>query len=154
MYKKMLVPLDRSEAAESILPHVMELAKSQGAEKCEVILLNVCEVSLIPAYYLSEIPLNWQDHVNRCKRSAQQYLSKVEKRLRNAGLNVNSVVLMAKAGEGTPANYVVDYANNNDFDLILMSTHGRSGLSRWAFGSVADKVMRRVAIPIFLIRPR
>jgi len=150
----MLVPLDRSDPAESILPHVMELAKSQGAGNCEVLLLNVCEVSLIPAYFLSEIPLNWQDHVNRCKRSAQQYLSKVEKRLKNAGLNVRSVVLMAKAGEGNPANYIVDYANDNDFDLILMSTHGRSGLSRWAFGSVADKVMRRVDMPIFLMRPR
>ena len=152
MYKKMLVPLDRSQAAESILPHVIELAKLQGAEKCEVVLLNVCEVSLIPEYYLSEIPLSWQDHTIRCKRSAQQYLSKVEKSLKNAGLNVSSVVLMAKAGEGNPASYIVDYANA--FDLILMSTHGRSGLSRWALGSVADKVMRRVDIPIFLTRPR
>ncbi len=154
MYKKMLIPLDRSDSAESILPHMIELAKPQGADKCEVVLLNVCEVSLIPEYYLSEIPLSWQDHTIRCKRSAQQYLSKVEKRLKNAGLNVSSVVLMAKAGEGNPANYIVDYANDNDFDLILMSTHGRSGLSRWAFGSVADKVMRRVDIPILLVRPR
>ena len=154
MYKKTLVPLDRSQAAESILPHVIELAKPRGADKCEVVLLNVCEVSLVPEYYLSEIPLNWKDHVNKCKRSAQQYLAKVEKRLKNAGVSVSSVVLMAKAGEGNPANYIVDYANDNDFDLILMSTHGRSGLSRWAFGSVADKVMRRVTIPIFLIRPR
>jgi nucleotide-binding universal stress UspA family protein len=109
---------------------------------------------LIPDYYLIEIPLNWKDHVNRCRQDAEKYLAKMEKRLKPTVINIKTVVLMAKSGEGSSADYIVDYANNNAFDLLIMSTRGRSGLSRWAFGSVADKIIRRVSAPILLIKPQ
>ena len=153
MYKKILVPLDRSPLSESVLPHIEKLAELQGAEQYEVVLLNVCEVPLIPDYYLIEIPLNWKDHVTRCRQDAEKYLVKMEKRLKTNVINIKTVVLMAESGEGSPADYIVDYANSNDFDLLIMSTRGRSGLSRWAFGSVADKIIRRVSTPILLIKP-
>jgi nucleotide-binding universal stress UspA family protein len=82
------------------------------------------------------------------KRQDEQYLAKIEKRLRDSGLNVRSEVLIGK-----PAETIVQYASENRASLIVMSTHGRSGPGRWVFGSVAEKVLHGVTTPILLVRP-
>ena len=146
--RTILVPLDGSELAESVFPHVEAVAKQRGAELVDVVLLTVCEPMLLPSYYPVAIPLNWDDHVARTMREDAQYLAKVEKRLRGLGLRVRSEVLLGK-----PADGIVDYANKNPINLIIMATHGRSGLSRWVFGSVAEKVLLGVSTPILLVRP-
>jgi nucleotide-binding universal stress UspA family protein len=132
-----------------VLPHVEAVAKQRGAELVDVILLSVCEPMLLPSYYPVTVPLNWDDHVARCKRSDMEYLAKIEKRLVDAGLRVRSEVLVGK-----PADVIVDYVNKNPVNLIIMSTHGRSGASRWVLGSVAEKVLLGVSSPILLVRPR
>lgn len=147
--RKILVLLDGSELAESVLPHVEAVAKQQGAGPVEVVLLTVCEPMLLPSYYPITMPLSWDDHVTMCKRESEQYLAKTEKRLKDTGLRVRSEVLTGK-----PADAIVDYVNKNPVNLIVMSTHGRSGLGRWVFGSVAEKVLLGVTSPILLIRPQ
>ena len=151
--RTLLVPLDGSQLAESVLPHVEALAKQRGAELVNVVLLRVCEQPFITADYPeASMPLSWEEHVKRItdhvRQVAEQYLSGVEKRLRDAGLKVKAEVLMGK-----PADEIIDYAHRNPFNLIVMATHGYSGLSRWEYGSVADKVLHGVSSPIFLVRP-
>lgn len=147
--RKILVLLDGSGLAESVLPHVEAVAKQHDAGLVEVVLLGVSEPMLLPSYYPATLPLNWDDHITRCKRENEGYLTKVEKRLSDAGLKVKTEALVGK-----PADAIVDYASKNPVNLIIMSTHGRSGIGRWVFGSVAERVLLGVTSPILLVRPR
>lgn len=146
--RRILVPLDGSELAESVLPHVEAVARQRGAEVVEVLLVGVCEPMLLPSYYPVALPLSWDDHIARCRRETGEYLQKIAKRLQNEGLKVSFEVLVGK-----PADAIVDYVSKNPINLIIMSTHGRSGLGRWVFGSVAERILLGVTIPILLIRP-
>ena len=150
--RTMLVPLDGSKLAESVLPHVEALAKQRGSELVDVVLLRVCE----PPVILSDYPeatmeLSWEEHVQKekewAKEAGERYLAGVEKRLSGAGLKVRSEVPL-----GRPIDEIIDYANRNPFNLIVLSTHGRTGITRWAYGSVADKVLRSSCIPVLMIR--
>jgi len=154
--KTMLVLLDGSELAEAVLPHVEALTKQRSNEPLDVVLLRVCEPPTTPAYYapeLSGVPLNWgeyeQQEITKGRQLAREYLARVEKRLKDSGLEVRTEVLQGKA-----ADEIVDYASRNPFSLIVMATHGRSGLSRWVYGSVAENVLQGVSSPILLIRPQ
>ncbi len=150
-----LVPLDGSELAESVLPHVETLAKQRGTESINVVLLRVCEPPATPTYYAPEfsgVPLNWGEYMDqevaRCKQVSKNYLAGIEKRLKDIGISVQSEVLVGKA-----TDKIVDYAQENPFNLIVMATHGRSGLSRWVYGSAAENVLQAVSSPVLLVRP-
>jgi len=133
--RTILVPLDGSELAEAVLPHVEALAKQGGTELADVVLLRVCgHTEMDNAKFVA---------------LTEEYLAKVEKRLKNASLNVKSSVI-----KGEPAEQIVEYANLNPVNLIVMSTHARSGLDLLALGSVAAKVLQKASSPIFLVRPR
>jgi len=155
--RTILVPLDGSKLAESVLPHVEALAKQRGAELVDVVLLRVCEQPVIPSDYPPAMPLSWEEHVEKemvkARRVSEQYLTGVEKRLKDAGLRARSEVLVDKTPWASPADEIIDYANRNPFNLIVMATHGRSGLSRWAYGSVAEKVLLGASSPILVVRP-
>ncbi|MBA7648684.1 hypothetical protein ES703_56472 [subsurface metagenome] len=158
-----LVPLDGSELAESVLPHFEILAKQRSAELVDVVLLRVCEpcqpdvmltharASMTP--YSPQLTVKSDEYVKRetdkRKREAEQYLARVEKRFKDAGLKVTSEMLW-----GNPADEIINYANRNPFNLIVMATHGHSGVSRWVMGSVADRVLRGVSSPVYLVRPQ
>jgi nucleotide-binding universal stress UspA family protein len=158
--RTILVPLDGSELAEAVLPHVEALAKQRGAELVEVVLLSVCEPGGVSGYYppsarfetstgaVHVMPRDFaRAQAAKQKMLAKQYLTGVEKRLKESGLRVSSEVRV-----GDPAHEITDYANTSPFNLIVMATHARSGLSRWAYGSVAAKVLQGVSSPIFLVR--
>jgi len=145
--RRILVALDGSELAESVLPHAEALTKQSDPGSIEVILLTVCDPTL-PATYYAPAPCDWDEMVQDWKRQDERYIAKIEKRLKDLGFNVRSVVLTGK-----PAETIVDYASENRASLIVMSTHGRSGLGRWVFGSVAEKVLHGVTTPILLLRP-
>ena len=152
--RTMLVPLDGSKLAESVLPHIEALAKQRGAEWVDVVLLRVCEPPIILSDYPEAImELSWEEHVEQEKawhrRAGERYLAEVEKRLSDAGLRVRSEVLL-----GRPIDEIIEYANKNPFNLIVLATHGRSGVIRWAYGQVTDRVLQRSTSPIFLVRPR
>ncbi|MCK5577186.1 MAG: universal stress protein [Dehalococcoidales bacterium] len=150
---KILVPLDGSREAEVVLPHVEALAKQWGAELVEVVLLRVCKPPAVSSDYPPDMPLSWEEHLEqetlKCKLEAGPYLAGVEKRLKQSGLRVSIKVLAGK-----PAEKISSYGDENDFSLITMVIHGRSGISRWAYGETAETVMLKAFTPIFLVRPQ
>ena len=150
---RILVPLDGSELAEMVLPHVEALALQPGTEPVDVILLSVIEPLVLPASVaLPEASLNWgrlsEEHMLRARKGLDEYLLNTGDKLKEAGVSVRHEVL-----EGRPADEIIDYAAKNRVDLVIMATHGRSGLSRWAYGSVAEKVLMSSTSPILLVRP-
>lgn len=149
---RLLVPLDGSELAELVLPHVEALGLAQDGAAPEVILVRVCEPLVLPPVTAPETTINWgttaDQYLTESKRSAEKYLSRVQRGLTDAGLRVSIEVL-----EGDPAVAIIDYATKRQVNLVVMATHGRSGLGRWAYGSVAQKLLHGVSCPILMVRP-
>ncbi len=150
-----LVPLSGSDVSASIIPHAIMLAKQKGTT-VNVVLMEVCEPPVAPSYYspeLTGVPLNWGQFIEqemvRSKEAAQKYLSGVETQFKDAGIPVSSMVLTGK-----PAEEIINYGNNNPYTVFLMATHGRSGLSRLVYGSVAESVLFDITNPIVLVRPQ
>jgi len=152
--RTMVVPLDGSQPSESVLPHVETLARQRGSGPVNVTLLAVCERPFITADYPeASMTPSWDEHVRNitehfehlCERS----LTGPHERLEKAGVHVESQVLM-----GSPAHEIIEFARRKHPTLIIMATHGRSGLSRWAYGSVADKVVHGSESPMLLVRPQ
>lgn len=145
MYKKILVPLDGSEYSECVLPHAKAVAT--GCQVPEVALLSVVEPlrQAVRAYASSSV-------VEQAQRdtmaSVKEYLDKTGNELGLPGSTVQTVVV-----EGYPAEEILEYARKNQVDLIMMSTHGRSGVARWAVGSIADRVLRHSAAPVLVASP-
>ena len=143
MYRKILVPLDGSEIAECVLSHVKVIAEGCGAS--EVILLHVWE----PIHMVGLDDFIDVDTIQDTMMSkAEEYLVQAQSKLGGQGLSIR-----AEVRKGRAANTIVDFAKENDVDLIALATHGRSGIGRWVYGSVADKVLRSASTPILLIRP-
>ncbi len=149
MYRKILVPLDGSKLAECVLPHVETLAK--GCEVKEIILLRICEPPVILADYSPSIPVSFEENVAKITSFSRQqcslYLGDMEKRLKDEGFAVSS-----ESRLGNAVDEIVDYAAKNDVDLIVMASHGRTGVSKWAFGSVAEKVLHSTCVPVLMVR--
>jgi nucleotide-binding universal stress UspA family protein len=149
--RKILVPLDGSKLAESVLPYVESLAKQWGGGKVEIVLLRAYQPPEVSADYPSDMPLSWEEHVEleaaKCKLVVGPYLVDIEKRLQDTGLKVHK-----EAPLGNPDEKIINYARDNKVSLIAMITHGRSGISRWAYGSVAEDVMLKADAPVFLVR--
>jgi nucleotide-binding universal stress UspA family protein len=149
MYRKILVPLDGSELAECVFPHVIDVAKS--SEESEVILFRVCEPPAILADYPSNLRPDWEGHVKQETAHGQQqcrlYLDDIEKKFKTVGVNVRTA-----SGLGNPSESIVDYAAQNQVDLIIIASHGRSGIMRWAYVSTADRVLRSSTVPVMVIK--
>jgi nucleotide-binding universal stress UspA family protein len=149
MYKKILVPLDGSKLAECALPYVEELAKGCNTE--EVILASVTErVQGYIAFEDPSQPLGQRlapEASGKKEKQAQRYLDRIAKAMEAKGIKVDTEVLL-----GDPAEEIVIYAQHPGCDIIVMSSHGRSGPSRWAHGSVADKVFRASCVPVLMVR--
>lgn len=142
MYKKISVALDGSALAESVLPHVKAIAKGCGT--AEVVLLRVVEPLaswVAPGIDISEVH-------NANVKAAEEYLAKIRAELSKEGLNVETEVLTGRAAEA-----ICEFAGSNKVDLLAIATHGRSGISRWLVGTVAERLLRYCSVPILLIRP-
>ena len=150
MYMKVLVPLDGSELAECALPHVKNLVK-EGAEG-EVILLNVVNVSFtIASNLMSEVNDIIDNNAIRKDLfiKSRKYLENVASRLTSEGIKVKT-----ESREGSdPAGTISDYAQKNGVDLIVIATHGYTGLKKMMLGSVALGILHESQIPVLLIRP-
>lgn len=144
MYKRILVPLDGSELAERALPPAADIARGMEAQ------LWLVRVSLAGEYVFGPggTIAPYADEVfEHDRRAAAAYLSEVRARLARPGLTINSEVL-----NGPVAETIVDYARSRQIDLIVMCTHGRSGVSRWVYGSVTDKVLQGAHCPTLIVR--
>ena len=139
MFEHLLIPLDGSPLAECVLPHGLAVARANGAR---VTLLQVVEQAEPAGRTRAIDPLEW--HYSEAEAGA--YLQDVAERLRVAGFPTTQVLL-----QGDPAERVIEYAQAEHADLILLSSHGRSGLSGWNVSSVVQKILARASISILLV---
>jgi len=140
MFKRILIPLDSSKLAECVLPHLVAIA--QICEP-EVQLLRVLEPFGVTARMRMIDPVDWEIR----KAEAESYLSGIAERLKNAGLRVSAHLF-----DGSPAEQIIEVAHSWNADLILMSSHGQSGLSPWNVSSVVQQVILRVHRSLMIIR--
>ena len=146
MLRQILVPYDGSELSERALSPAEILARAQGAE---LMLVRVLEppvwIGDEPQGYLS--PELYQELVDALTAEAKQSLESLGAALSRRDLQAKWTIL-----EGTPAAGLLDYEHKSQPDLVVMATHGRSGLARFALGSVADRLVREGIAPVLLVR--
>lgn len=138
LFRRILIPLDGSKAGEAAVPYVRELAIKLSAK-----------VILFQAVAESEYPeeINWIELRELAQNGAKSYLHGVGQGLKSKGIEAKCVVSFGK-----PAAQIIDETTKNGADLVAMSTHGRSGIDRWVFGSVAEKVLRAGDTPLLLVK--
>ena len=143
-YKHILVPLDGSELAEMALPDAFAMARLNQAQ---VTALQV----IVPIAYDLDPDVDNPDFIAQQGKkycaSARKYLKGICERV-----GCENITIHTEAKMGSPAETIIDYAHQQPIDLIVMATHGRSGLKRWVYGSVADKVLRGANVPVLLVR--
>ena len=153
MYEHLLVALDGSEAAEHVLEHAEALAQKFGSTVTLLRAVISAETLLAqsatagPAVGEVAPPMDPTPILEAEQGAATEYLTAVEGRLRQKGLNVST-----EHPEGNASDVIVERAQALGVSLILMTTHGRSGLGRLVFGSTADAVLRHAACPVLLVR--
>jgi nucleotide-binding universal stress UspA family protein len=151
MYQRIFIPLDGSKTGEATLPYVEDMVSKLSPEvKVEITLFQVLapvRPSVVAGY--AEVKISYtEEQAEETKKAAIDYLNKTGEALRSKGATVTAKVAIGDASEE-----IVKAAEEINANLIAMSTHGRSGLSRWAFGSVTDKVLRREGkVPIVMVR--
>jgi nucleotide-binding universal stress UspA family protein len=146
MYQHVMVPLDGSELAECVLPHVRTIAV--GCNVVKVTLVRVVEPLLIRGSVGVRISPEEKERLEKeSMDEAKDYLEGIVKSLKETGVAAQSEVL-----HGDVVNKLIDYANMNEVDLVIVSTHGRSGVSRWVWGSVTDRILRAACVPVTMIR--
>jgi nucleotide-binding universal stress UspA family protein len=144
--RRILVPLDGSKDSEVVIPRVEPLASQL---KSEIVLLHV----IAPTYFVYSIPGEAvqmpfsPDDMDRFSSKALEYLQSVVAALERKGITARAEVAI-----GSAADEIISMADEIDADAVAMSTHGRSGISRWAFGSTADKVLHAGNTPVLLVR--
>jgi nucleotide-binding universal stress UspA family protein len=146
--KKILVALDGSKFAECIFPHLISL--TAGGKPTDIELVTV--VTPLEMHYRAAVPLDSREEqqINRAEiEGAQAYLDSVKGQLNSANLNVTVKVL-----SGRPSEVLAQYLKSSGADLLAITTHGRSGPSRWLLGSVADRLLQISSVPVFIVRPQ
>ena len=145
MYNTILVPLDSSQRAEAILSHVIELAKKFASK---VILLEAVEQKLIFTgdLEISAVSKADEDLAKRIK-NAETYIKGIQEKLEQQGIQVSSRTI-----QGPPVEAIIAMAKETNADLIAMASHGRSGLARVFYGSVAAGILQKVDRPLLIIR--
>ncbi len=143
MYKKMLVPLDTSEFAECVFNHVKEIATAR--EIPEVVLLTVVEPPS-PSTYVYMGDQRAKEAEERAIQGSFEYLEKTRDSLGLTKSKITTAVLVGLAPE-----MILEYIEKNGVDLVVMSSHGRGGVSRWFIGSAADRVLRSSPVPVVLV---
>jgi nucleotide-binding universal stress UspA family protein len=146
MYQLVVVPLDGSKLAESVLPHVESLAKSGQAKS--IVFVRVPEPMFPLGTYDGFITAHEVRQIqDRSKEAAETYLKDLTSKLNYGEVKIQTAVLA-----GNIAESIADYASKNNADLIIIATHGRSGVGRWVWGSVADRILRSACIPVLMVR--
>ena len=140
MFEHILLPLDGSKLAESVLPHAVTLSKAFNSK---LTLLRVVYQDEIANQHGMINPIDWQMR----KSEAEAYLQAVQTRLREVDLESETQIL-----EGRPAEQIIEFAKSEDVKLLILSSHGRSGPSAWNINSTVQKVLLRAFMPVMIIR--
>ena len=146
MVSPILVPLDGSRLAEQALPCAVMLGQGLSAE---LVLLRAVSMETDADEALKEIGLEIERLMDQAEAEAEGYLENVAAQIREPGLGVSQVVRRGPAAEA-----IVDYASQTGIQQIVMATHGYSGISRWRYGSVAERVLQSANVPVLLIRAK
>lgn len=152
MFKKILVCLDGSDLAEQILPYAVEEALHFQSKLVlfQVVPEPVAFSPGIPGTAAASVQTDTMlEEAEKALNGARNYLEKIATPLRKKGIQVEAVSILGRAGDA-----ILSYAEGNNINLITIATHGRSGLRRGVFGSVADYVLRESGLPILVIRPQ
>lgn len=150
MYERILLPLDGSKVGEAAIPVIAELITKLKPElKVEVTLIQVITST---TYWViageASAPIQYTEkEMEILKRQASEYLGKAGESLKSTGAMIKTVVKVGNAEEN-----IVKTAEEAQADLIAMSTHGRSGIGRLAFGSVTAKMLRMASVPLLVVR--
>lgn len=150
MYEKILVPLDGSKVGEAALPYVEKLSDMfQPKIRIEIIILQV--ISDLTHYVVAgeasaAVPYNDKE-LELLKIKSLKYLQSIVREMKGKKRQYTVEVAF-----GNAASEIINVAEKVNADLIAMSTHGRSGITRWAFGSVTDRVLREGKRPVFMVR--
>jgi len=143
--KRILVPLDGSELSRSVLPFAQTVAKALGS--------SILLMRSVPSLWAGEpgafVPTQHDRTLRESMDAATHMLDRTVTEVEAAGLTASRTVTL-----GDPVDQIVRLAETESIGLIVMSTHGRSGIGRWVIGSVADAVVRRTAVPSLLVRPQ
>jgi nucleotide-binding universal stress UspA family protein len=142
MYKRILLTLDTSGFAEVAIPHAVQMTNAFDAELCLLSVVPVIGVGEAQTMGLAAT-VEWEAEVAH----TEEYLAGVQKALKADGINAE-----IELRRGNVAEEIMLFAVKCEADLIIMSTHGRSGLGRWVYGSVTDRVLRYADVPVLLIR--
>ena len=153
MYKKIMVPLDGSELAECVIPHVEAIGGGCGVDT--IIFVRVVEPVHLPVGTGGDGLVFTEIDAERVRKetdasnelAAKDYLDRVVSRIKPQGVKVRSEVIVGKAAES-----LADYTTQNDVDLVVIATHGRSGVSRWVWGRVTDRILHSACVPVFMVR--
>jgi len=149
MFQKILVPLDGSKLAECVFGHLDALAR--GCQVKTIIFAHVVEPYQNPSYVSESTISATADEIQQIntanKGAAETYLKGLVPKFKYENVGVQSELL-----SGNPAEMLADYASKNSPDLILIATHGRTGPSRWVWGSVADRLLRAACVPVLMVR--
>ena len=151
MFKKILVCLDGSSFSEQVLRYASEeaTATSKNLVLLHVVMLPIVNTVAIPGAATNIGSMPSPEQIAADETKAKTYLNKKAKPLKEMGIDTECVVIV-----GDPGPAIVDYAEKSDIDLIAIATHGRSGINRMIFGSVAEYVLKNSKLPILLIRPK
>jgi nucleotide-binding universal stress UspA family protein len=151
-FKKILLPLDGSPFSEVAFPFVKELVKET---KTEIILLEVSELPIVPSYGSRPINPTWEKYQDtmwlELQKQATEYLGKIKSDLSEKGFKVKSQVIKGQPGE--ISQNIMQVAKEEKADLVIITTHGRTGVSRWVYGSVTNRIVEEASQPVLLIRP-
>lgn len=144
-YRKIVVPIDGSGWSQTAIPHAVDIAHANNSE---IILLHVFRP---PAYeYTDQIALAGNDdQIQQMREQIKQHLMGLRNQLRSESVNCRVQFI---EGQGV-ANLICDYINEEGVDLVIMTTHGRSGIRQLLFGSTAQKVLHGVKVPVMVVRP-
>ena len=148
MFHKILVPLDGSKLAEKALPYAESLAEKYGSELIFVRALPPLPV--LPVGEFGALPHDFGPVLAEEEKQANDYLVELQDRYDARKIPIRTAVLKGKY----VADAIVDIASQEEVDIIVKTTHGRSGISRWVYGSVATKVLEQAPCPVLLVRIR
>ncbi len=142
IYRNILIATDGSKLSEHTIKYGVELAKLGGSKLYAAYVVDTADFASIPM----ESDAGWETMYSLLKEEGKQATQNVEDIAERAGVDVEQVLL-----EGHPAHEIIEFSSKNDIDIIVMGTHGKSGLNRFILGSVAEKVIRSSKIPVFVV---
>lgn len=140
MYNRILVPTDGSEHTDQTVEHAIDLAQRYDADVYALYVINTGAMA-------SPEPEFREEFISVGEDLGGQAVNAIAEAGAAAGVNVTTAVI-----RGVPYEEILDYTDENDIDLIVMGTHGRTGLRHFLLGSVAERVIRHTPVPVLLVR--